>query len=145
MEIVINKCFGGFGLSLKAQKRYLELKGLPCYFYKQTKYNFKDDINEYCIYNNSDEDMFVYTFTKYLGDKLDIEKLPSEEYKKYIFYCENIERTDPILIQVVKELKDEANGDGARLMIIEIPDGIKYEIDDYDGQESIREVHKRWS
>jgi len=26
MEIVINTCFGGFGLSTKAIKRYLELK-----------------------------------------------------------------------------------------------------------------------
>lgn len=144
MKIVINKCFGGFGLSLKAQKRYLELKGLPCYFYKQTKYNFKDGINEYCIYNDSDNDMFAYTFTKYLGDKVDIEKLPDEEYKKYNFYYGDIERNDPILIQVVKELKDEASGDCSRLRIIEIPDDVEWEIDEYDGQESIHEIHRSW-
>lgn len=145
MKIVINKCFGGFGLSLKAQRRYLELKGLPCYFYKQTKYNFKDGVNEYCIYNNSNENMFVHTFTKYLGEKIDIEKLSNEEYKKYNFYYGNIERTDPILIQVVKELKDQANGECSRLKIVDIPEGTDWEIHDYDGQESIHEVHRIWS
>lgn len=144
MEIVLNKCFGGFGLSLEAQKRYLELKGLPCYFYKQTKYSFKDGKNEYCIYNNSNEDMFVHTFTKYLGDKVDIEKLPKEEYEKYSFYYGNIERIDSILIQVIKELKDKASGECARLRIVEIPDGVEWEIDDYDGQESVHEVHRIW-
>ena len=111
---------------------------------KQTKYNFKDGVNEYCIYNNFDNDMFVYTFTKYLGEKTDIEKLTNEEYKECNFYDRDIERTDPILIQVVKELKDKASGDCARLRIVEIPDGIEYEIDDYDGQESIHEVHRSW-
>ena len=42
MKIVINVCFGGFSLSNKAIKRYLELKGEECYFYKQTKWNYSD-------------------------------------------------------------------------------------------------------
>jgi len=29
MKIVINQCFGGFGISPKGMKRYFELKGIP--------------------------------------------------------------------------------------------------------------------
>lgn len=54
------------------------------------------------------------------------------------------ERTDPDLIYVVEELKEEANGEHAKLKIVEIPDGIQWEIDEYDGMESIEEVHRSW-
>ena len=47
MKLVINSCYGGFHLSPKALKRYLELKGKNAYFYKQTKYKYKDGIDEF--------------------------------------------------------------------------------------------------
>lgn len=49
----------------------------------------------------------------------------------------DLERTDPILIQVVEELGKEADGDCAKLVIEELPKGTLYRIDDYDGFESI--------
>lgn len=54
-------------------------------------------------------------------------------------------RTDPALIKVVKKLGEEANDEYAELKIVEIPDGTKFEIDDYDGIETIHEVHRSWS
>ena len=48
-----------------------------------------------------------------------------------------ISRCDPVLIQVVEALGDEANGAHARLRIEEIPPGGKYRIDEYDGNESV--------
>ena len=33
----------------------------------------------------------------------------------------------------------------AELAIVEIPDGIEWEIDDYDGIETIAETHRTWS
>ena len=36
-EVVINSCYGGFGLSPKAIKRYLELKGKECFFYLKNR------------------------------------------------------------------------------------------------------------
>ncbi len=54
----------------------------------------------------------------------------------YDGYLDEIERHDPLLVQVVEELGDEADGESAALSIKEIHFG--YEIDDYDGQESIR-------
>ena len=53
-------------------------------------------------------------------------------------------RTDPDIIAVVEEMGEKANGIYAELEVVEIPDGIEYEIDDYDGAETIREAHRTW-
>ena len=49
-------------------------------------------------------------------------------------------RTDPILVQVVEELGEEANGFCAELCIDDIPVGTKYRIDEYDGSESVMTI-----
>lgn len=54
------------------------------------------------------------------------------------------DRGDPDLIAAVEALGDAANGDAARLRVIEIPDGIEWELDEYDGVESIHERHRSW-
>lgn len=35
MKIVINKCYGGFGLSAQAEKKILERKGHKVFYYSQ--------------------------------------------------------------------------------------------------------------
>ena len=84
-KIVYNACYGGFGLSDEAMRRYCEIKGIA----------------EETIYD---------------GD---------------------IERTDPVLVQVVEELGDKANGDCAMLRIAELSAGTLYRIDEYDGLEQV--------
>ena len=66
-------------------------------------------------------------------------------YDKHSLDTRPDDRTDPLLIEVIEELGDAANGSCAKLKVIEIPDGIKYEIEDYDGNESVHEVHSSWS
>ena len=61
-----------------------------------------------------------------------------------IFEDREIERTDPILVKVVEQLGTKANGGAAQLEIVEIPDDVKWSISDYDGIESIHEVHRVW-
>jgi hypothetical protein len=48
-----------------------------------------------------------------------------------------IDRTDPILVQVVEELGDEANGMCSKLKIVELKKGTLYRIEEYDGFEDI--------
>ena len=52
-------------------------------------------------------------------------------------YIDGIERHDPILVQVVEELGEEADGSCAKLRIEELPEGSAYRIDEYDGRESV--------
>ena len=58
--------------------------------------------------------------------------------------CRNVDRDDPALIQVVEEMGEAADGIFASLFIIEIPDGVKWQIKEYDGLEWIAEEHRTW-
>jgi hypothetical protein len=90
MKIVINNCWGGFGLSDQAVEMYRELSG-------------KEDFSEFTM-----------------------------------------ERDDPILIQVVETLGEDADGRYSELKVVEIPDDVDWYIHDYDGMETIRESHRSW-
>jgi len=61
-----------------------------------------------------------------------------------IFDCYHVDRNDPDLIRVIEELGDSANGSYADLKIVEIPDGIAWGIQAYDGIEWVVEDHRRW-
>lgn len=56
-----------------------------------------------------------------------------------------LERNDPRLIAAVEKVGlKESSGEVACLEIVDIPDGIEYEIDDYDGVEVVHEKHRSW-
>jgi hypothetical protein len=139
MKIVVNRCYGGFGLSDKAIEMVMNRKGLDCFRYKQSKYKCSDGIEEYVkCQNNNNNDLFVYYQTKDLGERVD--HLPNETF----WYYGSLERTDADLIAVVEELGKDAYGSYSRLEVVEIPDDVNWELDDYDGIETIHEVHRSW-
>jgi hypothetical protein len=49
----------------------------------------------------------------------------------------DVPRADPVLVQVVEELGERANGQFAELSIIDLPSGTLYRITEYDGYERI--------
>lgn len=55
-----------------------------------------------------------------------------------------IPRDDPHLVRVVETLKDKANGKHATLRIVEIPEDVEWEIEEYDGTEWVAEKHRTW-
>lgn len=58
----------------------------------------------------------------------------------------NAYRSDPRLITAIEKIGlKNSNGDFAKLKIIEIPDDIDWEIDEYDGVETVHEKHRSWS
>ena len=139
MKIVINKCYGGFGLSAKAEDLYAEKSQFKLYRYKQTKYKHSDGEALYERALSGDTSMFTHCYTKDHGDSF------SETTKDDGFWSTyDMKRTDPILVEVVETLGAEADGDCAKLKVVDIPDSISYEISDYDGIESIEETHKSW-
>lgn len=128
-ELVINKCHGGFGLSHEAVLRYAELKGITLHSKKE--FSFR---NYYTI--PVDEFEKLHQEAKITGNW----KLINHVF----FFVRDIDRDDPILIQVVKELGEKANDICAELKIVQIPDDVEYEIQDYDGMETVAEVHRKW-
>lgn len=59
--------------------------------------------------------------------------------------CE-IDRNDPLLVEIVEKLSDDANDKYSKLKIVEIPDDVKcWEIVEYDGWEHVAECHRKWS
>lgn len=139
MKIVINKCFGGFGLSLQGKEEYLKLKGRKAYFYKQIKYSWQGGKDEYCrISKGDDNGLFTITSTKDLGDTTT--NIPN----KHFFSTYDIERTDPDLVKVVEKLKEKSWGKFVELKIVEVPDNTKWYIHEYDEVESINQEHETW-
>lgn len=139
MKVVVNRCYGGFGLSDKACEMVMKRKGFECFRYKQTKYKYRDGVEEYIRCESfGKDDVFTHYQTIDLGKKID--KLPNETY----WWYGRLERDDTDLIAVVEELGEEADGRFAKLEVVEIPDGVNWELDDYDGIETIHEVHRSW-
>ena len=56
----------------------------------------------------------------------------------------HIPRNDPVLVAVVEKLGERANGKHADLKIVEIPDDVQWEIEEYDGSEWVAEKHRTW-
>jgi hypothetical protein len=140
MKVVINSCFGGFGLSDEAENLYAKKSGFELFRYHQTKYDHRDGETLFeKVVKPEDGGMFSNTLTVDVGDSC--VKYPEGSY----WYSGNIERTDPILIEVINELGDKADGMCANLEIVDIPDGISWEIEEYDGNEHIAETHRTWS
>jgi len=129
-KIVINNCYGGFSLSDKAFELYLKMKGI--------KWVEKDGGCYYTIPIKEYERISKKCY-KEDGDYRNVNG------KGYVLIDSDIERDDPTLIQVVEELGKEASGSLAELKIVEIPDDVNWEIDEYDGIETIDEVHRSWS
>jgi hypothetical protein len=118
-KIVYNECYGGFGLSQAGVRRYLELKGVP-FTEESTESSFH--VGEFRI------------GTSVTGE--------SEYFSKYDIK----DRADPILVQVVEELGDAANGSCAELCIRELAPGTRYMLREYDGSEWIEtEDEMEWS
>lgn len=138
MKVVVNRCFGGFGLSDKAIEMVMKRKGLDCFRYEQTKWSFQDGMEEYTRCDVFNENIFTIYSTEDLGKKID--KYPSES----CWYYGNLKRDDADLIAVVEELGEEANSWASNLEVVEIPDDVVWEIDEYDGIETIHEVHRSW-
>ena len=87
MKIVINCCYGGFGLSPAGEEYFEALGG-------------------YDIHVTS--------------------------------------RTESALIRTVEELGEESWGRNSQLKIVEIPDDVLWEIEEYDGIERVVEAHRIW-
>ena len=113
MKIVINRDYGGYGLSDQAVREYGKRKGL----------NLVED--------GPDDHGFTYFY---------VNEIDENNY----FSDREIERNDPVLVEIVERLGSESNGRYSDLKIVEIPDDVDWEVMEYDGMEHIAEKHRTW-
>jgi hypothetical protein len=133
-EVVINACYGGFGLSHVATMEYYNRKGVT-------------------VYPFVDADPWLKHFEPYTGQEkpflIHYSSQPLREdgtyvEDSYLAVGRELQRDDPDLVAVVKQMGKEASGLLSRLVIVEIPADVEWEIEEYDGTEWISEAHRTW-
>jgi len=139
-QIVINTCFGGFGLSHEGIQLYAKLKGIKLY-------SWIDDISKSIYKERATLDspyILVHYCTVPVKDNTEYEMKQAKSKKSIYWLDHDLKRNDPILIKVITRLKKRANGKHADLKIVSIPDDIQWEIKEYDGNEWVAEKHRTW-
>lgn len=145
MKIVINKCYGGFGLSIEAEdaligkcehsklEEPIEYYGGPGTKYYEankarlTPTKWKEEYED-AVKRASDGGWTRFRDGKVICDE----------------HRDDSARTCPELVRVVEALGEAASGKYAKLRVIDIPDGVRFTIEEYDGIEHIAEVHETW-
>jgi hypothetical protein len=115
-KIVINDCFGGFGLSDEAFEAYLDRKGIA---WEKVENDSK----------------FSGAYYYHAGHKEDSD---------YYLSVYDIERDDPDLVAVVETLNGRIDSFASELKVVEIPDDVEWLIEEYDGNEWVAEKHRTW-
>jgi len=144
MKIAVNRCYGGFSLSIEAELLYAKKKGITLFYYEEINPGNWDDktCKRIDAPAKPEEDNFRTTaFTKDLGATFDYS---GKESDKYYFSNRDISRDDALLIEVIEELGDKASADLGEIRITEIPDGVDWYIEEYDGMEHVAEQHRTW-
>lgn len=114
-HVVINTCYGSFGMSHTARLRYLELTG-----------------KKFTLVDRESRDSTLKQGPKILVGGA-------------IWHDDKIRRDDELLVGVVQELQEESWGPWSELKVVKIPGDVDWFIDQYDGKEFIRERHRMWS
>lgn len=133
MKIILNKCFGGFGVSGAGLDLYAQKKGIILCPYRTIK-GVEGVLTRGNLMN------YDYCFTKDLGERLCLAQADWDA----LFLLDASHRQDETLIEVVEELGEKASGFYAKLKIVDIPDDLDYVIEDYDGFETLHQRVQIW-
>tara|TARA_R110000822_G_scaffold110654_4_gene240930 strand:- start:8566 stop:8988 length:423 start_codon:yes stop_codon:yes gene_type:complete len=140
MKVAYNGCYGGFSLSPLGLDLFASKKGITLTWYTRTRicegpYTRLDEVP-------SSNGLCFYPFTKNLGPITSV--IPDDELYYYPSFYESESRKDPDLIEVIEELGSKANGSSSKLTIKEIPEGVDFEITEYDGYEDVVPPRMSW-
>jgi hypothetical protein len=132
MKVVINACYGGFSLSKKA---VLWLAKHGCAAAQKEKAEMDALVDKYGGQSRGQVDEPPET---YFGKSHAYEWEHADDYSWH-----------PLLVECVETIgaghRSGASGPYANLRVVEIPEGVDYEISEYDGIEHIAEKHRTWS
>lgn len=142
MKIVINRCYGGFGLSDAAYEKIASY-GVPI-----VKYNPPERDPETGLFGPEEYDGQKVIFDRDLDAPSAVGTAMRELGGRYwtSWARREEERTDPLVVRAVEELGPKAaSGRFAELKVVEVPDGMDWELDEYGGIETVRERSASWS
>ena len=138
MKIVLNKCYGGFGLSHVAKMELFKKRGIEVF-----PYIYKWDGGEvsYERYSLDKLDNSLMTSITYFQKDPKIDSFIEEaneksEYAPIYLDFDYEDRGNEDLVEVVEKLGELAGGRFSELRVVDIPNGASYEISDYDGIET---------
>lgn len=131
-KIVYNACYGGFSISEAAIRRYAKIKGITLYP-EEAEYGFT---TFWTIPPEEREGKYLKG-EEFYSASFDDRAASNKFWSENTISERDIDRDDPVLVQVVEELGEDANGRCAQLRIAELPNGTLYRIDEYDGFESV--------
>ena len=142
-KVILNKCYGMFQVSPRGYSLYAKKIGKQMYCYRGSHDSenglvyVKERLDEFI---KGKPTLFYFYSTINHGDKVTC-SLCKNNFEGCLILDEK-HRFDPVLIEVIEELGDEASSVFSKLQIVEIPDDVieDYMIDDYDGFEML---HKR--
>lgn len=131
-KVVINRCFGGFGLSDEAHHALAARKGVTLYELEES-FGSKS----------------YATVPKEEYERLEKEGRKNKDFSLIdgLFWnCCEWGRDDSDLVAVVEELGvEKASGPYAELKVVEVPDGVVWDIYESEGGvEVIHEKHRVW-
>ena len=145
-KVVINSCFGGFSFSATAVARIAELQGKKAYFFEM---GYGGEPRKLTIGEANETFATAFYTPEPPISTPDLLALSPEERAKWIADYKAVHfsitgRDDPFLVQAVEELGEKANTKISDLKIVEIPDDVEWEIQEYDGSEWVAEKHRVW-
>lgn len=115
MKVVINRDYGGFGLSDEMFEEYLKRSGID--YEKREDFRLRSIVSAN-FYRKGEEH----------GILLDSE----------------IPRDDEVLVALVEEFGSAVNSRYSDLKVVEIPEDADWYIEEYDGREWVSERHRTW-
>lgn len=141
MKVVINNCYGGFGVSPFGLSKFAERKGMKLFFYEQ---DYEASIYNRLSVTKANKSYHPIALTKDVGKVLQSDEMYAK-YADLIFRDNNIERHDSDLVFLIETYGKKMNDGYSELKVVEIPDDVDYEIQEYDGNEWVAEKHRTWS
>jgi len=152
-KVAINVCYGGFGLSDAAYQKLIDW-GIPVQKYvEETRDPVTGKVNPKPLNGGMvifDRELTPPGESKWTDLYHETKHDPayggmfSDRYWE-VWLHDTEYRAHPLIIRVIEELGEAANGEHAALKIVEIPDDVEFTIEEYDGLEHVAENHRTWS
>lgn len=132
-KLAFNQCYGGFGLSKEAVQRYWEIKGQQVWIEEDDEFHYHNFLTVWLV--SPEERQKQKSTEEFLALSMNERIAYNDAYLTQTWSDSDVVRHDPVLVQVVEELGDKANGQYAKLAIKEVSG--PYRITEYDGYETV--------